>query len=69
MLVLSRKSNEKIHIDHNITLTVVEIKGNRVKIGIKAPDNCRILRAEVLENAATTQQPATAEREIELVVI
>jgi carbon storage regulator len=49
MLVLCRKLNEKIIIDHGITLTVLEVDGNRVKIGIDAPEDVRILRGELAE--------------------
>ena len=37
MLVLSRKPGEQLRIGDNITITVVEVRGNRVKIGIEAP--------------------------------
>jgi len=47
MLVLSRKPGEKIVIDRDITVTVIEVTGNKVRIGIDAPDNVRILRAEL----------------------
>jgi carbon storage regulator len=47
MLVLSRKPGEKVVIGNGITLTVVEVKGNRVRVGIDAPDDVRILRAEL----------------------
>lgn len=46
MLVLSRKLGEKIVIGEGIELTVVEIKGNRIRLGIAAPDACRIMRSE-----------------------
>lgn len=46
MLVLSRKSGEKIVIDGDIQLEVLEVTGSRVRLGISAPDDCRILRAE-----------------------
>ena len=46
MLVLSRKPGEKIIIGDGIELMVVGISGNRVKLGIAAPERCRILRAE-----------------------
>jgi carbon storage regulator len=49
MLVLSRKLGEKVIIGDNITLTVVEIEGNRVRFGIDAPSDVRILRAELCE--------------------
>jgi carbon storage regulator len=50
MLVLCRKLNEKIIIDGGITLTVLKVDGNRVKIGIEAPQDVSILRGELLEH-------------------
>jgi carbon storage regulator len=47
MLVLSRKPGEKVVIGKSITLTVVEVEGNRVRLGFDAPDEIRILRAEL----------------------
>jgi len=47
MLVLSRKIGEKVVIGDSVTLTVVKIRGNRVGIAIDAPDQVRILRAEL----------------------
>ncbi len=47
MLVLSRKVGETIHIDGQIKVKVVKINGNRVKIGIEAPDEVQIVRSEL----------------------
>jgi carbon storage regulator len=47
MLVLSRKRGEKLVIGNGITVTVVEVVGNRVRLGIEAPDDVRILRGEL----------------------
>ncbi len=47
MLVLSRKPGEKIRIGPEITLTLLEIQGNRVRIGIEAPDHVGVLRGEL----------------------
>jgi carbon storage regulator len=52
MLVLTRNVSEKIVIDGNIVLTVVAIKGNKVRIGIEAPDHVRVDRQEVHERRA-----------------
>ena len=49
MLVLSRKKGEKIAIGDNITLTIVEVRGDKVRLGIDAPQDVRIYREEVLE--------------------
>lgn len=50
MLVLSRKPGEKIVIGGNITITVVEVKGNRVRLAFKAPDEVCIMRSELIES-------------------
>lgn len=48
MLILSRKEGERIQIGEDVTLTVMSIKGNRIRIGIEAPAECRVMREEVL---------------------
>ncbi len=47
MLVLSRKKNETIIIDDHIVITVVEIRGDKVRLGIEAPKEIPIHRSEV----------------------
>jgi len=47
MLVLSRKVGQRIVINHNITIVISRIAGNRVQIGIEAPDDVPILRGEL----------------------
>jgi carbon storage regulator len=47
MLILARKKDESIIIDDNIEISIVEIKGDQVKIGIKAPRSVKIFRHEV----------------------
>ncbi len=49
MLVLTRKLNQSIVIGDNIELTIVDLKGDQVKIGINAPKNIRIYRSEVYQ--------------------
>ncbi len=47
MLVLSRKSTESIHIGGSIVVTVLDIRGNKVRIGIDAPKEIHVLRSEL----------------------
>lgn len=47
MLALSRKKNEAIVINNNIEVTILEIKGDQVKIGISAPKEVPVYRKEV----------------------
>jgi carbon storage regulator CsrA len=47
MLVLSRKPGERIYVGSGITITVVRVQGNRVGLGIDAPADVRLLRAEL----------------------
>ena len=49
MLVLSRHPAEKIHIGENIILTVVEVRGDQVRIGIDAPRDIAVHRQEIFE--------------------
>ena len=51
MLVLSRHVSEKIHIGSEITITVVRIAGDKVRIGIDAPPELNILRDELVPNS------------------
>ena len=47
MLVLTRKPGEKTHVGSDITITVLEIRGNQIRIGIEAPEEITVLRAEL----------------------
>ncbi|MBX7165728.1 MAG: carbon storage regulator [Pirellulales bacterium] len=54
MLVLSRRRGEAIRIGDHITLTVVRLEGQRVRLSVEAPAEVRIVRAELLKRC----QPA-----------
>ena len=47
MLVLSRKQNEKVLIDGGITVEVLQIQGNKVRLGITAPSDVKVMRGEL----------------------
>lgn len=55
MLVLSRKVNECIVISDEIVLTIIKLSGNRVTVGIEAPQEVSIRRGELTANADATQ--------------
>lgn len=63
MLVLSRKPGESLIIGNQIKVTIVRVQGNRVKLGIEAPESCRVLRAELGDIHAGSHQ---ADASIEL---
>ena len=59
MLVLSRKLDESIVIDGGIKITVVEIRGNRIRLGIEAPADVGVRRSE-LEGSVAKRSLAIA---------
>ena len=58
MLALSRKKNEAIVVNNNIEITILEIKGEQVKIGISAPKEVPIYRKEVYLQIQEANQAA-----------
>jgi carbon storage regulator len=65
MLVLSRKKNESIVINNDITIVVVEIRGDKVRLGVEAPKEIPVHRREVYDairrNEMTTLDKADAD--------
>ncbi len=61
MLVLTRKRGERILIGDDIVVTVMDVKGDSVRIGIEAPSGVRIHRAEVVEAVSEANVAAAAE--------
>jgi len=61
MLVLSRKKNESIVINDDITIVVVEIRGDKVRLGVEAPKEIPVHRREVFD--AIRRNQAAAEKE------
>ncbi len=60
MLVLSRKVQQQIQIGNNIVITILQVKGQAVRVGIEAPKDVKVMRAELpkaLELKATNTQP------------
>jgi carbon storage regulator CsrA len=57
MLVLTRKLQEKICIGNDITVTVLRVKGQQVRIGIEAPRDIRVIRGELPPMVDDPKQP------------
>jgi len=60
MLVLTRKRDEQIVINDNIVITIVEVRGDKVRIGIEAPKKIPVHRREVYDAIKKGQPQATA---------
>jgi carbon storage regulator len=56
MLVLSRKKNESIVINDDITIVVVEIRGDKVRLGVEAPKEVPVHRREVYDAIKRSEQ-------------
>ena len=59
MLALTRKKGESLMINNNVEITILEIRGDQVKIGIAAPKNVPIYRKEVYLQIQKENQEAT----------
>lgn len=62
MLVLSRKINETIIINDNIVVTVVDIRGDKVRLGIEAPKDVPVHRQEVYDAIKRAENTGTARK-------
>ncbi|GHV77978.1 carbon storage regulator [Spirochaetia bacterium] len=60
MLILSRKTDEKIMIGDDVTITIIEIRGDQVRLGVDAPKNVKVFRREVFD-AIKAENKAAAE--------
>lgn len=67
MLALARKSNESIMLGNDIEITVLEIKGDQVKLGIKAPKSVPIYRKEIYLQIQEENRQAVQEVDVEAV--
>ncbi|MBQ8434586.1 MAG: carbon storage regulator CsrA [Oscillospiraceae bacterium] len=59
MLILSRKSGETLLINNEIEVKIIEINGDKVKIGIQAPKDVKILRQELRQTMDSNKASAT----------
>lgn len=64
MLVLTRKAGERIIINDTIVLEVLEVQGNRVRLGIQAPRGVPILREELVGEARQAAKAGGEEKQL-----
>ena len=57
MLILTRRVGETVMIGDDVTITVLGVKGNQVRVGINAPKNVAVHREEIYERIKREQQP------------
>jgi carbon storage regulator len=58
MLILTRRVGETVMVGDDITVTIVSVKGNQIRIGINAPRNVSVHREEIYERIRRQQNPA-----------
>lgn len=59
MLILSRKTGETLFINNDIEIKIIEVTGEKVKIGIQAPKDVKILRQELAQTMDSNKLSAT----------
>ena len=60
MLILTRRVGESLMIGDDVTITVLGVKGNQVRIGVKAPKKVAVHREEILDRIAEDKRPYEA---------
>ena len=63
MLILSRKIDEKIKIGNDITITLIDVHGDQVKIGVEAPKDVKVFRQEVFDAIQNENKAAVVDTE------
>lgn len=66
MLVLTRKKNESIILNDNIEITIVDVQGDQVRIGINAPKSVAIYRKEIFLEIQAENKKAAEVKSIDL---
>ncbi|WP_417564426.1 carbon storage regulator CsrA [Microbacterium sp.] len=61
MLVLTRRIGESVLIGGEITVTILDVKGDSVRVGVQAPQETRIQRAEIVEAVSAENRSAAAD--------
>ena len=62
MLILTRKTSETLMIGNDITVTVLGVKGNQVRIGVNAPKSVEVHREEIYQRIQASGEPRLVEK-------
>ena len=57
MLILTRKKNEIVRIGSGISITIIRVSGNKVRLGISAPKDVRVMRIEIAGDSVPGNHP------------
>lgn len=57
MLILTRRPGESIQVGQDIEISILEIRGNQVRLGINAPPDVLVLRSELVDSTNSDAQP------------
>ena len=63
MLVLTRRSTERVMIGNDVVVTVLEIRGDQVRLGIEAPRDVQVHREEVMQAIEAGEEPGEEPRQ------
>ena len=64
MLVLSRRAGESIVIGNDVVITILEVRGGQIRIGVDAPRNLAVHRAEIYEQVQAENRAAAASTDL-----
>ena len=66
MLVISRKKDESIYVNGNIRIVVIDVRGDKVQLGIEAPSDVSVFRSEVLDKIKRERDASNSVLSLEL---
>ena len=68
MLILTRRVGERLIIGENVTVTILSVKGNQIRIGIDAPRDIKVNREEVYQRILNERKGLSRERQREILL-
>ncbi|MDH4117536.1 MAG: carbon storage regulator CsrA [Acidimicrobiia bacterium] len=69
MLVLSRRAGESIVIGNDVVITILEVRGGQIRVGVDAPRNLAVHRAEIYEQVLAENRAAAASTDLQASIL